>query len=104
MFENNPPVHTDVPIMYVDADGNYTIKDANAPQILEVFRDAYLYDLSYQSIVNTTKEDEQLYNEEALADINAATTVFVPTINDDDDPLKKIIKQTIISKRLISIV
>lgn len=98
--KNEPPAHTDVPIMYVNEDGSITIKDANAPQILEVFRDAYLYDLSYQSIVDLTKEDEQLYNEEALADINAATTVFVPTINDDDDPLKKIIKQTIISKKI----
>ncbi len=98
--KNEPPAHTDVPIMYANEDGSITIKDANAPQILEVFRDAYLYDLSYQSIVDLTKEDEQLYNEEALADINAATTVFVPTINDDDDPLKKIIKQTIISKKI----
>ena len=98
--KDNPPYHSDVPILYVNKDGTLTKKDVNAPQIQEVFRDAYLYDLSYQSIVDTTKEDEQLYNEEALADINAATSVFVPTINDDDDPLKKIIKQTIISKKI----
>lgn len=94
------PVHTDVPIIFVKDDGSYTIKDANAPSILEVFRKEYLHDLSFQAIVNETKEDEPLYNEEALADINAATSVFIPTINDDDDPLKKIIKQSIISKKI----
>lgn len=98
--KDKPPVHTDVPIVYINDDGSYTIKDANAPNVLEVFRDAYLHDLSFQTIINETGENEQLYNEEALADINAATSVFIPTINDDDDPLKKIVKQAIISKKI----
>lgn len=98
--KNEPPFHTDVPILFVDENGTLEKKDVNAPQIQEIFREAYAYDLSYKSIVDQTKEGEQLYNEEALADINAATSVFVPTINEEDDPLKKIIKQTIISKKI----
>lgn len=96
--KDNPPVHIDVPIIYVDENNKYTLREANAPQTIEIFRDAYLHDLSYQNIMDTTVEGEELYNEQELADINAATSIFTPTINDDDDPLKKIIKQTIISK------
>ena len=32
--------------------------------------------------------------------MNAATSIFVPTINEYDDPLKKLIKQVIISKKI----
>ena len=98
--KNKPPVHDDTPVIFVNDDGTYRLKDVNAPQILEVFREAYLYDLSIPTILNTTKENEVLYNAEALADMNAATTVFIPTINEDDDPLKKIVKQLIISKKI----
>ena len=98
--KDKPPVHDDTPVIYVKDDGTYTLKDVNAPQVAEVFRDAYLYDLSMPTILNTTKEHEVLYNAEALADMNAATTVFSPTINETDDPLKKIVKQLIISKKI----
>ncbi len=98
--KDKPPVHDDTPVIYVKDDGTYTLKDVNAPQVAEVFRDAYLYDLSMPTILNTTKEHEVLYNAEALADMNAATTVFIPTINETDDPLKKIVKQLIISKKI----
>ena len=74
--KDKPPVHDDTPVIYVKDDGTYTLKDVNAPQVAEVFRDAYLYDLSMPTILNTTKEHEVLYNAEALADMNAATTVF----------------------------
>ena len=96
--KDNPPVHNDVPIIYVHEDGTYTLHEVAAPHIKEVFREAYLHDLSFTHIIETTDPEEQLYNEEALTDINAATSRFVPTINDTDDPLKKIVKQSIISK------
>ena len=98
--KDKPPAHDDVPVIYVNDDNTYTLKDVFSPNIIEVFREAYLYDLSMPTIIDTTKDDEVLYNAEALADMNAATTVFIPTINEDDDPLKKIVKQLIISKRI----
>lgn len=97
--KDNLPVHDDVPIIYVDEDG-YRLKEVNTPQTKEVFQASRLFDLSYQRIIDSTTVGEALYNEEALADMNAATSVFVPTINEDDDPLKKIVKQTIITKQI----
>lgn len=94
------PAHNDVPIIFIKKNGEIEYKDVNAPNIIEVFRAEYLHDLSYKCIVDETAPDEQLYNEEALSDINAATSVFIPTINEHDDPLKKIVKQAIISKKI----
>ena len=56
-----------------------------------------------QSLVDTVfKVDpkEQLYDEEAISDMNAATSIYVPIIKEMDDFLKKIIKRVIIFKRI----
>jgi hypothetical protein len=107
------PAHNDVPILYVhkssksDENGSYTISEETLelhpslnPLTMEAFTVEKMYDLSINSIVDRTRGDEVLYNDEAIRDMNAATSVFVPIINDDDDPLKKIIKQVIISKQI----
>lgn len=52
----------------------------------------------FDKMVENSDENEELYNEEAINDMNAATEVFVPIINEGDDFLKKIIKTTIIEK------
>lgn len=57
-----------------------------------------LVDLSMGVIVNNTKEGEELYNEQAINDMNAGAAVFVPIIQQSDDFLKKIIKTAIIDK------
>lgn len=49
-----------------------------------------------EHIINNTSENEELYNEQAISDMNAATSTFVPIINEDDDFLKKLIKKAII--------
>ena len=102
--KNNPPVHKDVPIIYVtEHDGNKKelgLEEVENEQTMSVFKETSLYSLSMDTIIENTTGNEVLYNEEALADMNAATSVFVPVINETDDPLKKIIKQTIISKQI----
>ena len=96
-----PPYHLDVPILYVNADGTIKKKkEVHSPQTKEIFHKEYLYKLDMTGIINNTNENEELYNEEALADMNAATSVFVPIINENDDPLKKLIKQAIIDKKI----
>lgn len=52
---------------------------------------------SIKEICDVTTGDEILYNEEALRDMNASTSVYSPTINETDDFLKKSIKHTITS-------
>lgn len=98
--KDNPPVHKDVPIVYVKDDNSYELHDVASPRTSEVFREEYMYDLSYESIIKNSSVDDVLYDEEALSDMNAATSVFVPIINEDDDPLKKLIKQVIIDKKI----
>lgn len=97
--KDNEPLHTDTPILKVTNDGFEKIEVMN-PTTKSVFVISNAYDLSTDTIIENTTGDEILYNEEALRDMNAATSIFVPTINDDDDALKKIIKQTIISKQI----
>lgn len=70
------------------------------PDIADYFKEEHMVDLSMKLIVDTTSEDEELYNEQAINDMNAAAAVFVPNIKDDDDFLKKIIKQAIIDKHI----
>jgi hypothetical protein len=109
---NNDPMHDDVPVLKVTTTSktydngstvdNCTIKkiDTKNPTTYEYFVEKNAYNLSIGNIVENTTGDEVLYNEEALRDMNAATSIFVPIINEEDDALKKIIKQTIISKQI----
>lgn len=105
--KNEPPVHKDVPILKVtitsteDEDGtvwNEDIEyiDLREPFNMDDFDASNAYQLDYDTILNQTNGDEELYNEEVLTDMNAATSVFRPIINPEDDPLKKLIKQAII--------
>ena len=98
------PLHKDVPILYVNDDNTYTKKDSSNSETHDLFNinnmKNNLYNLSIENIIENTSEDDELYNEQALADMNAATAIFVPIINENDDPLKKLVKQTIISKEI----
>lgn len=67
-------------------------------EVLEEFHKDKIVDYSTNEIINKTKSDEVLYNEQEINDINSASTVFVPKLNDTDDPLKKCIKYSIIEK------
>lgn len=98
--KDEEPRHKDVPIMFVGKDGTITYKDTHNIITAKEFTENNLHDLSIVNIAEQTHPDDILYNEEELADINAATTVFIPTINDTDDPLKKIVKKIIIDKKI----
>ena len=100
--KDKPPVHLDVPILFVNKKtGEVKKKDVSNSKTDELFNEKNMYDLSYQKIHDTTTGDEELYDEEALADMNAASALYVPVINEDeDDPLKKIIKTIIITKQI----
>lgn len=81
---------------YVDTD---TLIFSSPPEsIIELFNKKNITDMSVDNIKARTKENEKLYDEEVLNDINAASSVFVPEIKDDDDPCKKCIKFAILEK------
>lgn len=96
--KEHPPAHSDVPILFIREDHSQEKRDSTNSKTDETFVLANTYELSYDKIEETTSGDEILYNEEALADMNAASAVFVPIINEEDDSLKKVIKQVIIEK------
>lgn len=54
--------------------------------------------VDYNTIVKNSSADKELYDEQALSDMNSATSMYVPTLNDADDPLKKCVKHSLISK------
>lgn len=68
------------------------------PDIVGLYNEQNLYDLSKDNTINITKEGEVLFNEAELNDMNAAADVYVPTEKEKDDFLKKIIKRSIIEK------
>lgn len=58
----------------------------------DIFIKENVRDLSLDTIKETTEENEELYNEDELKYLNAATSVYTPTINEEDDFLKKMVK------------
>lgn len=92
------PKNKHVPYIIVSDDGEVTKVDTDLKVYDEYFKLSNSYENSIYTILSTTPKDAVLYDEEALADMNAATSVFVPEIQPDDDPLKKIIKSAIIKK------
>lgn len=92
------PVVDGVPYFTVSDDGKINKFECSKKQFENIFDVSKTYEDSIETIVKTTPKDRDLYNEEALADMNAATSVFVPELEEDDDPLKRIIKLAIIKK------
>ena len=66
--------------------------------MLKAFNSDMIKDLSFKIIVDETKEGEELFDEAAITDMNAAAAFYVPTIYEKDDFLKKVVKTTIIEK------
>lgn len=62
------------------------------------FDSSMIKDYSVEIIVEETKEGEELFDEDAINDMNAAAAFYVPTIYETDDFLKKVVKTTIIEK------
>jgi hypothetical protein len=67
-------------------------------EILKKYDINNAYSVNFSRVINETEENEQLFNEEEINDINASAEVYVPVIKESDDFLKKIIKGIIIKK------
>ena len=86
-----------IPRFYLSTNGKIEL----VPPLLN-FKEKYsadrIYSLSLETIANQTSDHEELYNEMALNDLNASVSKFVPVIKDEDDFLKKLVKNVIIYK------
>ena len=58
----------------------------------EIFVKENVKDISLDSIKENTSENEELYNVDELNYLNSATSIYTPTINPEDDYLKKLVK------------
>lgn len=59
-----------------------------------------LMDMSLVNIINTTKPNEVLFDEEEINNIISSASFYIPEIKEDDDYLKKLVKYTIIKKNI----
>lgn len=59
-----------------------------------------LVSLDLMDTVYKLDPNEPLYDEQMLNDINASTSMFIPEIRENDDCLKKLIKMSIINKKI----
>lgn len=66
--------------------------------VLDQFNGDNIVNADLASIVQQTKDNEELFDEEEINDINASSAIYMPQIKNDDDFLKKIVKNTIIKK------
>ena len=66
--------------------------------IRKAFSTENMKDMSVVSIVENTEANVPLFDEQEIVDINSASAVYIPIINENDDFLKKIVKTVIIQK------
>ncbi len=85
------------PYFWLNEDGE---KEFSEPQenMKKAFNAVNMKDMSLEVIVDKTNENEELFDEEAINDMNAAAAFYVPQIRESDDFLKKTVKNTIIAK------
>ena len=95
--KNGKPKNSDeYPYFWIEEDSIvYSIPD---DEIRDKFNIDNMIDISLVNIIEKTKPNEVLYDEQEIQDMNSAASFYVPIINDSDDFLKKIVKNTIITK------
>ena len=97
IYSYNKPKHKNLYPFFWKEDGELKFSDP-----IKIVKSAYhidqLQDVSMVTIINTTKPNEELFDEEAIEDMNAAAAFFVPIIKPTDDFLKKIVKIVIIEQ------
>lgn len=95
--EGKPKNANEYPYFWLNEDGSKEFSEP-AEITLNAYNTSNMKDMSLATIIETTQENEELFNEEEINDMNAAAAFFVPIINESDDFLKKIVKSTIIKK------
>lgn len=90
-----------VPWFTVDPkEGKYQFSKRKLKEVDEAFRVENIGDLSFKHISKNIKENEKLYDEDVLNDLNASTSIFKPEIKEGDDFLKRLVKKIILLKEV----
>ena len=88
------------PIVWIQDPDNNPYWRTWEPDDMGLFTVNNLASMDVDHINEQLVEGEQLYSEEAINDMNMATSVFAPIVNEEDDFLKKVVKQIIIEKHM----
>ena len=99
--KNKPPSSILIPVVKVSKDNEVIelVEPAHRlPPEEDPFEFKNLIAVDNNTIETTSSVEKELYDEQALADMNAATSMYIPTLNDIDDALKKCVKYSIIAK------
>ena len=96
IYVEGKPEDKEAPYFWIE-DGKINYSEPK-DKIKDKFNVDKLQDLSTKKIIDSSHEDDVLYDEEVLNDMNSANSSFEPKINEEDDFLKKVIKTALIEK------
>lgn len=98
-YSGKPSDANRYPYFWINSDGK---KEFSHPDkdVLDLWKNENAIQMDLSTISVKTREDEQLYNEQQINDMNASASKYVPVILESDDFLKKIVKQVILQKNI----
>lgn len=96
IYYDTPPKTTGTIPWFSMVDGKLVFAKDVIDEVLDEFNEKNIRDISLETIEKETKENEELYNEEELKFLNAATSVYTPEIKEEDDFLKKVVKKLLL--------
>lgn len=94
------PKRPEYPVFTYNDERDIIKESKDKPEIMDIFNIKSLEELSTEKIVANSSEDDILYDEAALHDMNSSNGLFIPTVEAKDDFLKKIVKTIIIAKEI----
>ena len=94
-----PKYANQYPYFWITDEG---VAEKSSPEeiMIKAFNIDRLVDMNLRNIIDTTDPNEVLFNEEEINNIISSASFYIPEIKEDDDFLKKIIKYTIIKKKI----
>lgn len=98
IFSRTKPMNSKFPYFWYEH-GNICFGKMR-DSIKDDFHVSKLLDFSLANTVYKMDPNEELYDEEVISDMNAATSMFTPIINEGDDCQKVLIKMAILEKKV----
>lgn len=93
--EGKPRYPNEYPFFWFNEDGEAEFSHPTEI-ILSAFHEDNIKDMSIVSIVEKTEPNEELFDEDEINDMNAASAFYIPIIKPEDDYMKKVVKAAII--------
>lgn len=99
IYSKEKPKDSKYPYFWFDKGPNILFGKVR-DEVKDIFDVKNLKDWSYINMVKETTPGDKLYDEEMITKMNSSTKIYKPTIKDEDDILKKLIKTIILTKEV----